>query len=310
MTMISSTTKTTTKATVKAKARLGAASLVLAAGLALSGCGGQGNASTSQTQPAAVPELQAMLPASVKDAGVLNVAISLAYPPMEYSEAGSTDLKGADIDLAKEVAARLGLKPNFQNVDFSQLIVSVTTGRSDIIWTAFSDLKKRQGELDFVDYFRTGNQFFAPVANQDKIKELTDLCGYTVTVSTGTSWVGSVEDLSKSTCAADKPIKILQVPTQAEEILQMKQDRAQASLIGFEGILDLQKQEPGKYYAIGDLLEPGNYGIAVAKKSTELRDAIKATMEAMQKDGSYAKILDTYGLKAAALDSITVNDGK
>ncbi len=45
-----------------------------------------------------------MLPAKVRDAGTLNIAISLAYPPMEYSDAGSTELKGADIDMAKEVA--------------------------------------------------------------------------------------------------------------------------------------------------------------------------------------------------------------
>jgi len=302
MTMFSWTTKT-------AKRTAGPAILALAA-LALTGCGGTGNATPTGPSAAASQELRAMLPAKIRDAGTLNVAISLAYPPMEYSDAGATELKGADIDLAKEVASRLGLKPNFQNVDFSQLIVSVTTGRADLIWTAFSDLEKRQGELDFVDYFRTGNQFFAPVQNEKDIKTLADLCGRTVTVSTGTSWVASTEDLSKSTCPADNPIKILQIPTQAEEILQMQQDRAQASLIGFEGILDLQKQQPNKYYTIGDLLEPGNYGIAVAKESTELRDAIKTTMEAMKADGTYLKILDQYGLKAAALETITVNDGK
>src|ERR1700722_4368716 len=74
-------------------------------------------------------KLRAMLPAKVRDSGALNIAISLAYPPMEYSDAGSTDLKGADIDMAKEVADRLGLKVNFQNVEFPQLITSVTTGR-------------------------------------------------------------------------------------------------------------------------------------------------------------------------------------
>ncbi|MCZ9880705.1 ABC transporter substrate-binding protein [Arthrobacter sp. B2a2-09] len=306
MTMFSWTTKT-------AKRTAAPAILVLAASLALTGCGGSTNAAATSGAGAtstASAELRAMLPAKIRDAGTLNVAISLAYPPMEYSDAGSTELKGADIDMAKEVASRLGLKPNFQNVDFSQLIVSVTTGRSDLIWTAFSDLAKRQGQLDFVDYFRTGNQFFAPVQNQKDIKALADLCGRTVAVSTGTSWVASTEELSKSTCPAENPIKILQIPTQAEEILQMQQDRAQASLIGFEGILDLQKQQPNKFYTIGDLLEPGNYGIAVAKESTQLRDTIKTTLEAMKADGTYGKILDQYGLKAAGLQTITVNDGK
>lgn len=255
-------------------------------------------------------ELRDLLPPKVKESGTVNIAISLAYAPMEYSDAGSTDLKGADIDLAKEAMSRLGLKINFQNVDFSQLIASVKTGRSDLIWTAFSDLTKRQGDLDFIDYFETGNQIFAPVENQDKIKEIKDLCGKTAAIATGTSWVGFMQDLSKSTCPADAQINVMQIPTEAEQLLQMKQDRAQASMIGFEGVLDLQKQQPGKYYKIGELLEPGHYGIAFAKDATQLRDAVKAALDSMKADGTYVAILDRYGLKEAAVETFTINAGK
>ncbi|WP_315927234.1 ABC transporter substrate-binding protein [Mesorhizobium sp. SP-1A] len=255
-------------------------------------------------------QLREMLPASVRDAGTMKVVISLAYPPMEYSDAGSTDLKGADIDLAKEVADRLGLKIDFQNVEFPQLITSVTTGRADMIWTAFSDLTKRQGQLDFIDYFKTGNKIFVPVSYQDNIKAVKDLCGKTVSVATGTNWVGIMEDLSKQTCDASNQVNILQIGTLGEQLMQLKQDRAQAVMMGFEGVLDLQKQQPDKFYTIGDLYDPGNYGIGFAKGSTQLRDAVQATLEAMKADGAYEKILDRYGLKEAAVDSFTVNAGK
>ncbi|PWJ86240.1 amino acid ABC transporter substrate-binding protein (PAAT family) [Pseudaminobacter salicylatoxidans] len=255
-------------------------------------------------------QLREMLPANVRDAGTMKVVISLAYPPMEYSDAGSTDLKGADIDLAKEVADRLGLKIDFQNVEFSQLITSVTTGRADMIWTAFSDIAKRQGQLDFIDYFRTGNQIFVPVAYQDSIKTVQDLCGKTVSVATGTSWVGFMEGLSKETCDASSPMNLLQIGTLGEQLMQLKQDRAQAVMMGFEGVLDLQKQQPDKFYTIGELYDPGNYGIAFAKESTQLRDAVKATLEAMKADGTYEEILDRYGLKQAAMEDFTINAGK
>ncbi len=141
-----------------------------------------------------------------------------------------------------------------------------------------------------MDYFRTGNQFFAPVQNQKDIKTLggplrPDGDGVD---RNQLGWIGRGPEQERR-ARPTSPIKILQIPTQAEEILQMQQDRAQASLIGFEGILDLQKQQPDKFYTIGDLLEPGNYGIGVAKESTELRDAIKATMDAMKADGTYAE---------------------
>ena len=44
-------------------------------------------------------KLAAALPEAVRAAGKLNVTISLAYPPMEFSDAGSTDLKGFDLSL-------------------------------------------------------------------------------------------------------------------------------------------------------------------------------------------------------------------
>lgn len=283
------------------------ARLAVATALAL-GVPGSIFAASADTAPN--EELRQMLPESVRDAGTLNVAISLAYPPMEYSDAGSTDLKGADIDLAKEVAARLGLKINFQNVDFSQLITSVTTGRSDMIWTAFSDLTTRQEQLDFIDYFKTGNQIFVPASYQDNIKTVQDLCGKTVSVATGTSWVGFMENLSKETCDASAQMNLLQIGTLGEQLMQLKQDRAQAVMMGFEGVLDLQKQQPDQFYTVGDLYDPGNYGIAFAKESTQLREAVKATLDAMKADGAYTDILDRYGLKGAAVESFTVNAGK
>jgi polar amino acid transport system substrate-binding protein len=291
------------------RAGLSFARLAAATALAI-GVAGSFSVASAAESGKSNEQLREMLPANVRDAGTMKVAISLAYPPMEYSDAGSTDLKGADIDLAKEVANRLGLKIDFQNVDFSQLITSVTTGRSDMIWTAFSDLTKRQGQLDFIDYFKTGNQIFAPVAYQDSIKTVKDLCGKTVSVATGTSWVGFMEELSKQTCDASNQINLLQIGTLGEQLMQLKQDRAQAVMMGFEGVLDLQKQQPDKFYTFGDLYDPGNYGIGFAKESTQLREAVLATLEAMKADGAYEEILDRYGLKEAAVDSFTVNAGK
>lgn len=256
---------------------------------------------------AADEKLAAALPEAVRTAGKLNVTISLAYPPMEYSDAGSTELKGFDIDLAKAIAERLGLTAEFQNVEFPQLIPQVVTGRSDMIMTAFSDKVERQTQLDFIDYFKTGNVFYSTADHQGEIKAETDLCGKTVAVATGTSWVTWAENVGKANCAADKPITVIQIPTQAEHIMQIRQGRAQASVIGLEGLLDLMKQEPGKFYQIGKVDEINYYGIAFAKANGPLRDAVLATLEALKADGTYAQILDRHGLKEAAVEEFKVN---
>ena len=105
----------------------------------------------------------ALLPPANATSGKLNVVISLAYPPMEYNDAGSEELKGFDIDLARAIGDRLGLKVEFQNVEFPQLIPQVVTGRSDMVMTAFSDKVERQAQLDFIDYFKTGNVFYSTI---------------------------------------------------------------------------------------------------------------------------------------------------
>lgn len=266
-----------------------------------------GLAASSAAYAAADEKLAAGLPDAVKAAGKLNVTISLAYPPMEYNDAGSTELKGFDIDLAKAIGERLGLTVEFQNVEFPQLIPQVVTGRSDLIMTAFSDKVERQTQLDFIDYFKTGNVFYSTVDHQADIKAEADLCGKTVAVATGTSWVTWAENVGKANCAADKPVTVIQIPTQAEHIMQIRQGRAQASVIGLEGLLDLMKQEPGKFYQIGKVDDINYYGIAFAKANGQLRDSVLATLNALKADGTYAQILDRYGLKDAGVEAFTVN---
>ncbi|CDX11686.1 putative glutamine transporter subunit; periplasmic binding component of ABC superfamily [Mesorhizobium plurifarium] len=269
-----------------------------------------GLAVSSQAMAAKDEAAAAKLPDAVRAGGKLNVTISLAYPPMEYNDAGSTDLKGFDIDLAKAIAERLGLAADFQNVDFPQLIPQVVTGRSDLIMTAFSDKVERQTQLDFIDYFQTGNVFYTATELKDSVKTEADLCGKTIAVATGTSWVTWAEDLSKTTCAADKQMNVIQIPTQAEHIMQIKQGRAQASIIGLEGLLDLMKQEPGKFYQIGAVGEINHYGIAFAKQNAQLRDAVLAALNGLKADGTYVEILDRYGLKEAGVEEFTVNGAK
>ena len=262
--------------------------------------------SFAETDPAAA----ALLPEAYKTSGKLNIVISLAYPPMEYTEAGSEELKGFDIDLARAIADRLGLAPEFQNVEFPQLIPQVVTGRSDMIMTAFSDKVERQAQLDFIDYFNTGNVFYSTIDHKAEITDEKGLCGKTIAVATGTSWVTWAEEVGKANCPPDKLYNVIQIPTQAEHIMQIKQGRAQASVIGVEGLADLEINEPGQFYQIGIPGDPNPYGIAFEKSNTGLRDAVLAALNGMKADGTYKEIVDRYHLGVGAVEKFVINGAK
>jgi len=256
---------------------------------------------------AGAPAPSDLVPEANRASGKLKVAISLAYPPMEYTEPGSTELLGFDIDLARAIADRLGLVADFQNVEFPQLIPQVLTGRSDMILTAFSDKPERRSQLDFVDYFMTGSVFFSTVDHRAVIATETDLCGKTIAVATGTSWVDWAENVGKAVCPPDTLFNVIQIPTLAEHLMQIRQDRAQASVIGIEGLADLNRQKPGTYYQIGRPGDPSPYGIAFAKENTELRDAVLAALDQLAADGTYTAILDRHGLSAGGVTEFKIN---
>ena len=253
------------------------------------------------------PKAAALLPQDIASAGVLKVVTSLAYPPMEFTDPGSDELKGFDMDLARAIGERLGLKVEFTNVEFPQLIPQIVTDRSDMLISAFSDKVERRAQLDFIDYFITGNVFYAIAENKAEIGALKDLCGKTIAVATGTSWVTWAEETGKATCPADQPFNVIQIATQAEHIMQMRLGRAQASVIGVEGLADLALTEPGKFYQLGEPGEQNPYGIAFAKDNPQLRDAVLAALNGMLADGSYKQIVERYQLTVGQVDKFVVN---
>src|SRR6266702_1881007 len=110
---------------------------------------------------ALAPAQAAELPDAIKQAGVLRLTVNSTYAPMEYRDPASNELVGLDIDLANELAKRLGgLKIAWSETPFAELIPSLQTKRADFIVSGISDRASRRETADFIDYLTTGPQFF------------------------------------------------------------------------------------------------------------------------------------------------------
>src|SRR5436190_24164005 len=117
----------------------------------------------------------AELPEAIKQAGSLRLTVNSTYAPMEYRDPASNELVGLDIDLAGELAKRLGVKIVWSETPFAELIPSLQTKRADFIISGISDRASRRETADFVDYLVTGPQFF--VLAESDVKSTADLCG-------------------------------------------------------------------------------------------------------------------------------------
>src|SRR5947199_198245 len=121
----------------KTSGRRAAAGLIGLTALALTvaGCGGGGGGDAaaggaSASASALVDSaLAARVPAAIRSAGKIVVGTDSSYAPSEFLDTDGKTIVGFDVDLFNAVAARLGLKTEWQSAKFDDIIPGVGTGK-------------------------------------------------------------------------------------------------------------------------------------------------------------------------------------
>ncbi|MEE1938824.1 ABC transporter substrate-binding protein [Streptomyces sp. TRM 70361] len=308
-----------------ARRRLAAVGAVVVAGsLLLTACGdqtdggGDGDGGKKSESANAAP-LHDKLPADIRKAGVIKVGSDIAYAPVEFYDEND-QITGIDPDLADALEKQLGVEFEFSNGTFDGLIIGLNSDRHDIIMSAMTDTKQRQEGLDdegnkvgkgvdFVDYFRAGSAILVKKGNPEGIESLDDLCGRTVALQRGTANEELAETQSEK---CDKPIEILAFDKDTEALLQVKQGRAVADINDYPVAAYNAKTSGGgdDFEVVGDQINAAPYGIAVSKEDTELRDAIKAALDAIIDNGEYRKVLEKWEVVEAGVEEATINGGE
>src|SRR3954452_18879029 len=141
--------------------------LATAGVLALTSCassgGDKGGAGGGKTTPQSGSSTgspgspaKALVPASIKSKGTLTIAFDATYAPDESIDKDGKTIVGFDADLAKAVAADMGLQAKLGNATFDTIIPSLQSGKFDVGFSSFTDTKAREKVVDFVTYFQAG----------------------------------------------------------------------------------------------------------------------------------------------------------
>ncbi|WFU44617.1 ABC transporter substrate-binding protein [Bradyrhizobium sp. CB82] len=251
----------------------------------------------------------AELPERIKAAGKVIVATQPVYPPMEYKDPGTGELKGADIDLGRALAKQLGVEVVWTETAFEQMISAVTTGRVDVIHSGMADTPKRRESLDFVDYMKSGPQFYSVVSRKNEFKTPVDLCGKTIGMSRVTLFPDQAIKWSAQNCekSGRPPIVIFGTQSSADARTQLRQGRVDAVVQGSETLPFIMNQEKDTYFLIGEPFADVYQGIGFARSEVSVRDAYAAALKVLMENGEYRKILASQGIEAMALDAVYMN---
>jgi len=196
---------------------------------------------------------------------VLRVGTNAEYPPFEYKSADGKDFQGIDMDIAREIADKLGYKLEINDVQFDSLIPSLMAGKFDMAMAAITITPDRQKQVDFSDPYYTSNQaILAKNASTIQVNSLDDLAKLMVGCQNGTTGQIYMDDnlVKPGKMKSDNLIKF---PTNIEAIAALNNGTIDALIIDDPVAAGYQKMQPVKKIYVIQTNE--NYGIAFPKGS-------------------------------------------
>ena len=172
--------------------KLAALGLVAVMALGMVACGKKdAGANSSQT---ALAKIQANKK--------LVLGTSPDYPPFEFlvSEGGKGNVVGADIELAKKLAEKMGVELEIKTIDFDALIPALQSGKVDVVITGMSPTEERKKNIDFSDiYFQGKNGVIVKKGDAGKYKTEDDLKKSKLGVQKGSTQETYIKDTLKVT---------------------------------------------------------------------------------------------------------------
>jgi polar amino acid transport system substrate-binding protein len=218
--------------------------------------------------------------ARIKKAGVLKVGNGAAFPPFEFVDNGK--LSGYDIDMGEEIGRRLGVKVEWQQIEFAGLIAGLTSGRVDTLITAMTYTPERAERIAFsTPYYRTG--IAAAYRTTVTLAKPEDLAGKVVGVQGGTAGEKFVKD---NYASAVKELKTYNEFPLALRDLEIGRTEVVVNTLP---VLRYNLAKTGKTdVRVTDVWDGRDVGINTRPADKSLLEAINGTLAAMKADGFLA----------------------
>ena len=275
------------------KKRLLSAVMASAMVLSLAACGGAKTETTAAETTAEKKEETTTAGTTAAETaeaagGTLIVGFDQDFPPMGFI-GDNGEYTGFDLDLAKEVASRLGLEYKAQPIAWDSKDMELESGNIDCIWNGFT-ITGREDDYTWTTPYMANKQVFV-VANDSDIKSQADLAGKVVEVQADSSAEAA---LKENQDLANTFGQLLTTPDYNTAFMDLEQGAVDAVAMDVIVAGYQIKQRNADFKILDDSLSEEEYGVGFKKGNTELRDKVQGALEEMAADGTLAKISDEW----------------
>ena len=226
--------------------------------------------------------------ARILAAGKITVATEGAWSPFTYHDADTNELVGFDVEVAKEIASRLGVEAEFEEGDFDGGLTGVSTGTYDMMANGVDITEDREQTFDFTDPYAYDHAVVVTKADNDTIKSFDDLKGLTTANSVGSTYAQMGEEYGAT---------VVNVPTLGETMELVLNGTADATINANTSVQDYFNTTGTtelKVAAVDE--ETTEYAIPLKKgeDNDTLREAINKAIAAMKADGTLTELSNKY----------------
>ncbi|MFA0815977.1 MAG: ABC transporter substrate-binding protein [Anaerofustis sp.] len=222
--------------------------------------------------------------------GVLTVGIEPEYPPMEYKN-DSGSLVGFDVDMANEIADRMGVKVQFVETAWDGIFMGLDAQKYDVVISSVSITQDRidAGEFLLTDPYMNNGQYIVVRKDGNEIATTDQLAGLKVGVQFATT--------ADEACAKQQEtvnFSVTQYDTVQQAFLALQAGYVDAVVVDSMVAIDYVNNNPDTYKITSAKLTNEPLGIAVGKDNQALVDKLNKVIAEMHKDGTLTKLSEKY----------------
>jgi polar amino acid transport system substrate-binding protein len=221
----------------------------------------------------------------ILDKKTLVLGLDDSFPPMGFRDENN-EIVGYDVDLAKEVAQRLGVTLRLQPIDWNAKEQELATGEIDCIWNGFTITEERKQALTFTRPYLKNAQVIV-VKGNSPVNRLADLAGKTAGTQAGSSSVDAIEDAPEFKASLREIIEYKDFLT---ALMDLDVGGVDAIVIDLVVANDNINRSGKDFRILGETLGEEEFGIGFRKGDLALADKVWETLEAMAADGTVARI--------------------
>mgnify|MGYP001015169901 FL=1 len=262
--------------------------------------GGSTESSQTSSESAASSESTSSAEASSKENkadtaaidadGVFTVGFDQDFPPMGFV-GDDGEFTGFDLELAAEVAKRLGMEIKYQPIAWDAKEMEIESGNIDVIWNGFTT-NGRENDYTWSKPYMENKQVFV-VSKDSGITKVENLKGKKVEVQVDSSGEKALAENKELSDSFAELITTADYNTAFQDLEMGATDAVAMDIIvaGYQ----LKKRGDGKYIILEDEpISTEEYGIGFKKGNTALRDAVDATLVEMAADKTLKSISEKW----------------